>query len=237
MSATNSSLSLSASTSWSFCKASSICACSASARADRSRSRSRSSARRIPTSRTTTRIEIAVAAITIAGDVERRVAEVLHEQHERRAEERGGEQRDADGVHAQRRPAAARLRELSHRRMERGRRPEDVAEQPAEVGPVAAPVRVRADAVDLVRRRGAPRRSSTRRRNAGVRQAAVTKKPARPASRTTSIDGYAALTARLAAEPPPSTIPSTIHTHWKSAKANVTIAASPSAATRWCPPL
>ncbi len=33
-------------------------------------------------------------------------------------------------------------------------------------------------------------------RNAGVRQAAVTKKPASPASRTTSIDGYAASIAR-----------------------------------------
>jgi hypothetical protein len=42
-------------------------------------------------------------------NVERRVTEVLHEQHERCAQERCGEQRDSDRMHAQIRPASPGL--------------------------------------------------------------------------------------------------------------------------------
>ena len=49
------------------------------------------------------------------------------------------------------RTAASRLRELPHRGMQRRGGPEDVAEEPAEIGKVSAPVRVLANAIDLVR--------------------------------------------------------------------------------------
>ncbi len=74
---------------------------------------------------------------------------------ERRAQEGSGQQRDADRVHAQARPPTAGLRQLAHRRMQRRRRPEDVAEQPAEIDPVAASVRAR-------RRTPRPRRGARR---------------------------------------------------------------------------
>ena len=172
MSATNSSFSLSASTSSSFCSASWYCDSSACERAVRSRSPH--ALERAQDAAESGDHEQADRAGEPRDDVrlERLVAQRLHEQHDGRGQEGRREERDSRESDAQAERPAARLGQLAHRRMERGRRPEDVATA-ARAESTQSPLAYALDARSRRSRRATSSvtTAATSSRNAGVRHA------------------------------------------------------------------